>query len=136
MADLPLDCIEPVPPFTSVGLDVFRTWEIVARRTREGSADSKRWATMFTCLYTRAVHIEVIESMTTSNMINALRRFFAFRGPAKVLRSDHGTNFTGAANELELMSKANDVEDLLKAQGCRWIFNPSKAPHMGVFGKE
>eukprot|EP00794_Sanderia_malayensis_P009704 gene9704-10690_t len=105
MADLPLHRIEPVPPFKSVGLDVFGPWEVIARRTREGSADSKRWAMMFTCLYTRAVHIEVIESMTTSNMINALRRFFAFRDPAKVLRSDHGTNFTGAANELELCLK-------------------------------
>lgn len=55
---------------------------------------------MFSCLSSRAVHIEVIESMDASSCINALRRFFALRGPAKQLQSDCGTNFTGACKEL------------------------------------
>ncbi|KAJ8356530.1 hypothetical protein SKAU_G00193240 [Synaphobranchus kaupii] len=60
MADLPADRLTPEPPFTSVGLDVFGPWTIMTRRTREGSADSKRWAVLFTCMSTRAVHIELI----------------------------------------------------------------------------
>lgn len=60
MADLPVDRLQPSPPFTSVGLDVFGPWEVVTRRTRGGSAESKRWAVLFTCMTTRAVHIEVI----------------------------------------------------------------------------
>ncbi|KAJ8353216.1 hypothetical protein SKAU_G00207830 [Synaphobranchus kaupii] len=51
---------------------------------------------------TRAVHIEVIESMSSSSFINALRRFFSIRGPAKQLISDCGTNFVGASKELKL----------------------------------
>lgn len=59
MADLPLDRLTPGPPFTSVGVDMFGPWNVVTRKTRSSSAESKRWAIMFTCLTTRAVHIEV-----------------------------------------------------------------------------
>lgn len=44
MADLPADRPIPEPPFTTVGLDVFGPRSIMTRRTREGYADSKRWA--------------------------------------------------------------------------------------------
>ena len=72
MADLPADRLTTEPPFTHVGLDVFGPWTITSRRTRGGIAESKRWAVLFTCMSIRAVHIEVIESMTTSSFINAL----------------------------------------------------------------
>ena len=105
--------------------------EVTARKTRGGFASSKRWAVMFTCMYSRAVHIEVLETLTTSSLINALRRFFAFRGPAKILRSDQGSNFIGAANELKLIAENKDVKQLLQTRNCTWILNPPKAPHMG-----
>jgi len=82
MADLPVDRLTPAPPFSFVGLDVFGPWLVSARRTRGGVANSKRWAVLFTCLTTRAIHIELIESMDSSSFINALRRFLALRGPS------------------------------------------------------
>ncbi|KAK7880023.1 hypothetical protein WMY93_033313 [Mugilogobius chulae] len=47
------------------------------RRTRGGQAESKRWAMLFCCMSSRAVHIETIASLDTTSCINALRRFFA-----------------------------------------------------------
>ena len=88
MAPLPADRLTSEPPFAHVGLDVFGPWSIVTHRIRGGSAESKRWAVLFTCMSTRATHIEVLESMSTSSFINALRRFFAISGPSKQLRSD------------------------------------------------
>ncbi len=79
---------------------------------------------------TRAVHMEVIESMDTSSCINALRRFFAIRGPAKQLRSDCGTNFVGACKELSFLTD-HTVQKYLSDQGCSWQFNPPHASHMG-----
>ncbi|XP_078809202.1 uncharacterized protein LOC144994598 [Oryzias latipes] len=128
MADLPSERLTACPPFTYVGLDVFGPWSVTARRTRGGQAESKRWAIMFSCLSSRAVHIEVIESMDSSSCINALRRFFALRGPAKQLQSDCGTNFIGACKELG-MDKT--VQKYLSEQGCSWKFNPPRASHMG-----
>lgn len=92
MADLPEERLSTSPPFSYVGLDVFGPFTVMARRTRGGQAHSKRWAVLFSCMSTRAVHIEVIETMDTSSCINALRRFFAIRGPAKQLCSDCGHN--------------------------------------------
>ena len=81
MSDLPEERVIPGhPPFSFVGVDVFGPWEIITRRTRGGAANSKRWAALFTCLSARAVHIEVLEDMTASAFINALRRFIAIRG--------------------------------------------------------
>lgn len=67
--------------------------------------------------------------MDVSSFINALRRFLAIRGPVKLLRSDCGTNFTGACRELQINSKP--VQDYLADNGCTWIFNPPHASHMG-----
>ncbi len=134
MADLPPERLSTSPPFTYVGLDVFGPWTVVTRRTRGGVAENKRWAILFTCMSTRAVHIEVIESMNTASCINALRRFFAVRGPAKQLRSDRGTNFIGASQELGMQPAKENQTSLLKylhENGCTWEFNPPHASHMG-----
>ena len=106
MADLPCDRLTPGPPFTSVGVDTFGPWEITSRRTRGGLALSKRWAIMFTCLTTREIHIEVIESMTSSSFINAVRRLIALRGNIREFRSDMGTKFVDATEAL----KANKLQ--------------------------
>ncbi len=134
MADLPVQRLTPAPPFTFVGLDVFGPWQVVTRRTRGGVAYNKRWAVIFTCLTIRAIHIELIESMDTSSFINALRRFVAVRGPVKQLRSDCGTNFVGARNELTAATKEMDngnIAAYLANEGCEWIFNPPHASHAG-----
>ena len=134
MADLPVERLTPVPPFSYVGLDVFGPWTVSARRTRGGVANSKRWAVLFTCLTIRAIHIELLESMDTSSFINALRRFLALRGPVVQLRSDCGTNFVGAHNELQSCLKEMDegaIQSYLAAEGCDWIFNPPHASHAG-----
>ncbi|XP_063761823.1 uncharacterized protein LOC134879300 [Eleginops maclovinus] len=133
MADLPTERLTTCPPFTYVGLDVFGPWHVSTRRTRGTQPQSKCWAILFCCMSSRAVHIEVITSMDTSSCINALRRFFAIRGPAKQLRSDCGTNFIGACKELGLSADQPDstVQRYLQHQGCSWVFNPPHASHMG-----
>lgn len=92
---------------------------------RVGGRLSKRWVVLFTCLSTRAVHIEIIESLNSSSFINALCRFFAIRGPAKQLKSDCGTNFVCASKELKLdhlHPGEASVEDYLLSQRCQWVF--------------
>ncbi|XP_067373333.1 uncharacterized protein [Channa argus] len=115
----------------STGLDVFGPWNICVRRTRSGASENKRWAVMFTCLVTRAVHIEVIESLSTSSFINALRRFVAIRGPVKLFQSDRGTNFVGACKELQFAAEDPELQSYFKDEGCTWKFNPPHSSHMG-----
>ena len=134
MADLPNDRMEETAPFTYVGFDVFGPWSIQPRKTRGAAATSKRWGLLFTCLNSRAVHIEVLESMDSSSFICALRRFFALRGPVSLLGCDRGTNFIGGNSELENALKRLDdakLERFTTAHNCEWHFNPPPVSHYG-----
>ncbi|XP_033762808.1 uncharacterized protein LOC117344237 [Pecten maximus] len=134
MADLPCDRLDPAPPFSFIGIDVFGPWTVLSRKTRGGQAHSKRWAVIFTCLVIRAIHIEVIQEMTSSSFINALRRFISLRGEFKLIRSDCGTNFVGAAKDIG--ANIIDIEEpnlkaFLAQKGISWRFNPPHSSHMG-----
>jgi hypothetical protein len=133
MSYLPIDRTETPPPFTYVGCDVFGPWTIVTRKTRGGSADSKRWGLVFTCLNCRAIHVEVLESLDASAFIRALRQFIAIRVPVRKIRCDRGTNFIGGKTELTDALKEMDEGDktYLTEQGCEWLFNPPHSSHFG-----
>ena len=85
------------PPFTNTGIDYFGPLTVKqGRRTRSTDGTSKRYGAIFTCLSTRAVHIELVGNLSTDNFILALRQFISRRGHPKNIFSDNGTNFTGA----------------------------------------
>jgi len=103
MADLPKDRVTAnQPPFTCVGIDYFGSFEV-----KQGRSRVKRYGCLFTCLNTRAVHIEIAHSLDTGSMINALRRFISIRGYPQEIRSDQGTNSKSfAASEAKPMFTA------------------------------
>ena len=100
----------------------------------------KRYAVLFSCLSSRAVHIEVCESLDTSSFINALRRFQARRGPVTYIRSDNGTNFVAAEKELrEELKRLREkgVHEFMLKEGITWVFNPPGASsHGGVWERQ
>ena len=96
MANLPEDRLEPAPPFTHCGIDFFGPFVI-----KEGRKELKRYGVLFTCLASRAIHLEVSAFLETDWFINALRRFINRRGPVRTIRCDQGSNLVGAKNELE-----------------------------------
>ena len=132
MADLPPERVEPSPPFTYCGADCFGPYII-----KEGRKELKRYGCLFTCMSCRAVHIEVISQMNADALIQALRRFIARRGQVTSIRTDNGTNFVGAENELSTCLKEMDhdkIREFLLTKGCDWITwerNPPTASHMG-----
>lgn len=76
MADLPLERILPdKPPFTDVGVDYFVPIEI-----KRGRSLVKRYGVIFTCMASRAIHLEVAHTLDTDSCIHALRRFICRRG--------------------------------------------------------
>jgi hypothetical protein len=129
MADLPADRLLPAPPFTYSGVDYFGPFLI-----REGRRNVKRWGVMFTCMASRAVHIEVASSLSTDGFLNVLRRFISLRGNVRHMHSDRGTNFVGAERELkEALTEIEDdqVRRFLAESMCEFQFNPPHASHMG-----
>lgn len=88
MADLPQERLQPdLPAFTNVGVDYFGPINV-----KRGCTTLKRYRVLFTCMTSRAVHIEVANSLDTDSCTNALRRFTCRRGQMKHIRSDNGTN--------------------------------------------
>ena len=131
MADLPRERITPdTPAFTNVGLDCFGPIAV-----RRGRTTEKRYGCLFTCFSTRAVHLEKLHSLDSSSFINALSRFMSRRGVPAKIRSDNGTNFTGAVREMKTalneIQNSKKVRDNLLMNRITWIFNPPYASHMG-----
>ena len=95
MSDLPEERVTQAAPFHDTGMDVFGPFYV-----KEGLKTPKRYRLIFTCLASRAVHLETLNTMETDSFISALRRFINRRGKVGELRSDQGSNFVGARNEL------------------------------------
>ncbi|XP_035657338.1 uncharacterized protein LOC118403009 [Branchiostoma floridae] len=130
MADLPSHRVTPdEPPFTRVGVDYFGPIEV-----KRGRSTVKRYGVIFTCMATRAVHIEKADSLDTDSCISALRRFVARRGQAKQIWSDNGTNLVGAKAEMEKeIKKWNErqISETMLKKNVDWRFNPPTGSHFG-----
>jgi hypothetical protein len=130
MASLPVERVTGnEPPFTNVGMDYFGPFEV-----KRGRSMMKRYGVIFTCLASRAVHLEVSQTLDTDSCINAIRRFVARRGPVKKMWSDNGTNLVGASREIqEEINKWNKsrMQETLLRQEIEWKFNPPAGSHFG-----
>ena len=103
---------------------------VQGRRTRR----QKRYLCLFTCLASRAVHLEMAYALDTDSFLNAFYRMVNRRGLPKEMLSDNGGNFVGANKELCDLVKELDQEKITKLtanQGVNWKFNPPLAPHFG-----
>ena len=73
----------------------------------------KSWGAVFTCATVRAIHLEIVQDLSTEAFLHALRRFAAHHGWPTMIISDNGTSFVGAENELGriLQEGKQDIED-------------------------
>ena len=132
MAELPRQRVTDSPSFTYCGVDMFGPLII-----NKGRKELKRYVAKFTCLASRAVHIEITNSVDTDSFILALRCFIARLDNIRRITSENGTNFVGADNELKKAFSemnhqqiqhflANTVADYLI-----WSISAPAASHMG-----
>ena len=112
-------------PFEHTGVDFAGPLHV--RRT----ADVKVWLCLYTCCTTRAVHLDLVESLNAVSFIWSLKRFTSRRGiPARIV-SDNGTTFTAATKMLERMFSDSILEQHLLSHHTHWNFNVEKAPWWG-----
>ncbi|XP_062537725.1 uncharacterized protein LOC134206062 [Armigeres subalbatus] len=135
MGDLPSCRVTAALPFARTGIDYAGPFLIKAGRMK---AKIKAYICLFICMTTKAIHLELVTSLSTDAFLACLHRFVSRRGNPSELFSDNGTNFRGADRQLK------ELFDLLKCQvlkgrvlefcqsrGISWSFNPPKAPHQG-----
>lgn len=129
MSDLPVERVEPSPPFMYCGMDCFGPFV-----TTEGRKQHKRYGLLFTCFCSRAIHIEMLEDMSTDAFINGLRCFIAVRGAVRQIQCDQGTNFVGAKNEFKAALQELDTQRLstfLSHEQCDFVMNAPHSSHAG-----
>ncbi|XP_065181258.1 uncharacterized protein LOC135811921 [Sycon ciliatum] len=129
-APLPPECLNPSLAFTFCGVDYFGPMY-----TKEQSVSKKVWCVLYTCLVTRAVHLELVPTMSTVDFIDSFRRFVARRGLPERIWSDNAPQFKHADKSLTEawrgMVKDPDLMNYMGEQGVDWRFIVEHAPWMG-----
>ncbi|XP_026471164.1 uncharacterized protein LOC113375440 [Ctenocephalides felis] len=137
MGSLPKDRVTAYRPFQIVGVDFAGPVLLRASRLRKAPR-IKAYISLFVCMATKAIHIELVSGLSTDAFLSALRRFISRRGCCSVIHSDNGRNFVGAKSELRqlatLFQSDKSKGELITASsnlGITWQFTPSHAPHFG-----
>jgi hypothetical protein len=92
MSELPSPRVGPARPFLTTGVDHAGPVSIRLGPPRSKQI-TKGYIAIFVCFVTKAIHIELVTSLSTEAFLAALRRFTARRGKPKTIYSDNGTNF-------------------------------------------
>ena len=135
MAELPEQRLAPhTPPFHFTACDYFGPYQVKIGRNKT----TKHYGVIFTCLNTRAVHVEMAVDCSTMDFLQVLRRFFAIHGYPKRIISDNGTQLVGAVAELRKMIRGWDVTklcDFSAERGIEWNFIAPGAPHQNGYAE-
>ncbi|UYV76691.1 hypothetical protein LAZ67_14001775 [Cordylochernes scorpioides] len=119
---LPLDRVRDATAFEILGVDLAGPLYLKNK--------TKALIVLFTCAVFRAIHLELVTSLSTEAFIQALRRFIARRGRPTVIYSDNGTNFVGANNALKALNWKKIVLDQ-NLHKVSWKFIPPTAAWWG-----
>ncbi|GFY16477.1 integrase catalytic domain-containing protein [Trichonephila clavipes] len=119
---LPADRVKDANAFDITGIDLAGPLF-----TRDGG---KVWIVLYTCAIYRAIHLELVSSLSTECFMLSLRRFIARRTRPETIYTDNGTNFVGTNSELKNLDwdkimKETDIKPI------KWKFNPPTAAWWG-----
>ncbi len=99
-----------------------------------GKRRQKRYLAIFTCLATRAVHLEIAYALDTDSFLNAFYRMASRRGLPNEIISNNGGNFVGAEKELKELIRQLDTRRIQVStanQAIKGHFNPPYARQFG-----
>ena len=88
---------------------------------------------LFTCASTRAIHLELLPSLSTEGFLQAFRRFSSRRGLPRILISDNAKTFKAASKELSKIKRSYEIHQHLANKGVSWRLIVEKAPWHGGF---
>lgn len=132
MGDLPAARVTQTRPFLKCGVDF--AGPFLLRNEGRSKINYKSYLCLFVCFSTRALHLEMVNSLSTEAFIASLKRFCARRGVPTDIYSDSGSNFVGAKrvlNELEkhIRKEAETIQRTSSAEGINWHLGVPSAPH-------
>lgn len=135
MGDLPSSRVTPSRAFSHSAVDYAGPVTIKMRNGPGKQILFKGYVSIFVCMATRAIHLELVGQLTSDAFISAFKRFVSRRGQVTDVYSDNGTNFVGAVeimsenHRLAMMATEIEYSELLANDGVTWHFSPPSAPH-------
>ena len=76
----------------------------------------KAYILLFSCSVTRAVHVELVSSFTTTEFIKSFKRLISRRGKPKVVYSNNPKTFKAGAKWLANINRDQKLHDFLSSE--------------------
>ena len=128
-ASLPEFRVSIAPPCSKTGVDFAGPLFVKGK----GKQMRKVYIALFTCCVTRAVHLELVEDLSTESFKRCLRRFIARRGVPTLMVTDNAKTFKGIDKELCILHGHPLVREELGNRRIQWCFSLERAPWWGGF---
>lgn len=94
---------------------------------------------MYTCLVTRAIHLEPLQDLSSDEFLMGFRRFISQKGTLIEVTSDNALQFKTASKKLdsiwENVIKCDGVLTHVSKAGVKWTVMVELAPWLGERGR-
>ncbi|XP_068229550.1 uncharacterized protein [Palaemon carinicauda] len=131
---LPSEQVTFTRPFDCIGVNftgAYNVYDVSSKSLND--IPSKAYICLFTCTSSRAIHLELVRTLSTVDFLLALRRFCAFYSTPRVIISDNGSNFQGCNQFLQQIKDKPEVLAHLNHLSIQWKFITPRAPWFGRF---
>ena len=127
---LPAIRLSEMPPFTNTGVDFAGPLLLRERGCKEAY---KAYIALYTCASARAVHLELVPSMSAKSFKNSLVRFVSTRGIPSCIISDNAKSFIKTAEDFNCLITRSPTKEFLETNHIHWLFYLEKSPWWGGF---
>ena len=114
MGPLPEERVTPPPPVSDIAIDFAGPLYV-----KERTIVKKTFVCLFTCASSRMVHLELTNSLTTDEFLQAFSRMTSRRGLCRTVWSDNAKTFKAASNEIQKLYSERETQSL--PCGTKWI---------------
>uniref|UniRef100_A0A914WWH6 Integrase catalytic domain-containing protein n=1 Tax=Plectus sambesii TaxID=2011161 RepID=A0A914WWH6_9BILA len=132
MPAFPKERVQQANPFQYTGLDYLGPLWI-----KSVNEKFKVWICLFTCLVTRAIHLEPILDLSAQQFLNCIRRFIARRGKPDKIISDNAPHFKLTQKTMDLawspIWEDDNNNNYFAQHKIDWQFITEYAPWQGGF---
>ena len=127
---LPAIRLSDMPAFTHTGVDFAGPVFL-----REDCCKIKRkgYIAIFTCASVRAVHLELVPSLSSESFKNSLSRFVSTRGVPSIIISDNAKTFKKTADDYDCEITRSPTKEYIESKNIHWLFYLEKSPWWGGF---
>lgn len=129
MGQIPAINYTPSPPFYHISVD--QAGPIYIKRTTRrklrsdtGDLGQKLWIVLFVCRTTRAIHIEMLDTMAAKDLFDAFQNFFSIRGMPRSVLMDNFASNKKVASEIQKVTTQQLKTEITRAAKAK---NSNKA---------